>query len=102
MRRLIDADADSDLDNSNPIGPCLVAAKMISDPQKLPLKCVVNGQTLQDGTTESVISLLVRAGLTLLQAANLRCTQDHLLFVPRDYLAPRFHHNDRYVLLHIQ
>ena len=38
-------------DNSTPIGPCLVAAKAIPNPQKLALKTIVNGQALQDGTT---------------------------------------------------
>ena len=33
------------------MGPCLVAASVISDPQTLTLKTVVNGQVLQDGTT---------------------------------------------------
>ncbi len=38
-------------DNSTPIGPCLVAASAIPDPQTLSLKTVVNGEVLQDGTT---------------------------------------------------
>jgi hypothetical protein len=38
-------------DNTTPIGPCLVAASSISDPQNLTLRTVVNGQVLQDGTT---------------------------------------------------
>jgi hypothetical protein len=38
-------------DNTTPIGPCLVAASVIPDPQTLKLKTVVNGQVLQDGTT---------------------------------------------------
>ncbi|KAL5508452.1 hypothetical protein ACEPAH_6071 [Sanghuangporus vaninii] len=42
-------------DNSTPIGPCLVAAKAVPDPQTLGLKTVVNGQTLQDGTTADQI-----------------------------------------------
>jgi len=44
-------DADNATDNTNPIGPCLVSAAKIGDPQKLGLKTIVNGQTLQDGTT---------------------------------------------------
>lgn len=39
------------IDNTTPIGPCLVAAHAIADPQKLSLKTVVNGKTVQDGTT---------------------------------------------------
>ncbi|KAI0034091.1 hypothetical protein K488DRAFT_77464 [Vararia minispora EC-137] len=38
-------------DNTNPIGPCLVSAAKIGDPQKLSLKTIVNGQVLQDGNT---------------------------------------------------
>ena len=40
---------------STPIGPCLVSAAAIPDPQKLPLKCVVNGKILQDGNTADQI-----------------------------------------------
>ena len=39
------------IDNTTPIGPCLVAAHAFPDPQKVPLKTVVNGKTVQDGTT---------------------------------------------------
>ncbi|EIW61179.1 uncharacterized protein TRAVEDRAFT_26871 [Trametes versicolor FP-101664 SS1] len=42
-------------DNTTPIGPCLVAAHAIADPQKLSLKTVVNGKTVQDGTTSDQI-----------------------------------------------
>ncbi|CCL98258.1 uncharacterized protein FIBRA_00252 [Fibroporia radiculosa] len=42
-------------DNTNPLGPCIVAASAIPDPQRIPLKCIVNGQTLQDGSTASQI-----------------------------------------------
>ncbi|KAH9854841.1 hypothetical protein C2E23DRAFT_883402 [Lenzites betulinus] len=42
-------------DNTTPIGPCLVAAHTIPDPQSLPLKTVVNGKTVQDGTTADQI-----------------------------------------------
>ncbi|KDQ28432.1 hypothetical protein PLEOSDRAFT_1093612 [Pleurotus ostreatus PC15] len=42
-------------DNTNPLGPCLVSAKAIPDPQTIPLKCVLNGQTVQDGTTADQI-----------------------------------------------
>ena len=47
------ADFDA-LDNTNPLGPCIVAAQAIPDPQSLPLKTVVNGQTLQNGNTAYV------------------------------------------------
>jgi len=42
-------------DDCTPIGPCLVAAHAIRDPQKLGLKCTVNGQTMQDGTSADMI-----------------------------------------------
>ncbi|PSR81035.1 hypothetical protein PHLCEN_2v6566 [Hermanssonia centrifuga] len=42
-------------DNCTPIGPCLVAATAIPDPQKLPLKCTVNGKVQQDGNTADQI-----------------------------------------------
>lgn len=43
-------------DDTNPLGPCIVAASAIPDPQRLPLKTTVNGQTLQDGSTSYVVS----------------------------------------------
>ncbi|KAF8897870.1 fumarylacetoacetate hydrolase [Infundibulicybe gibba] len=42
-------------DNTNPLGPCLVSSSIIADPQKVALKCTVNGETLQDGTTADQI-----------------------------------------------
>lgn len=42
-------------DDTNPLGPCIVAASAIPDPQRLPLKTTVNGQTLQDGSTSDQI-----------------------------------------------
>ncbi|KAJ6560166.1 hypothetical protein B0H19DRAFT_1146653 [Mycena capillaripes] len=42
-------------DNSNPFGPCLVSAAAIPDPQKIPLKCTVNGAVVQDGNTSDQI-----------------------------------------------
>ncbi|KAK7470233.1 hypothetical protein VKT23_001667 [Stygiomarasmius scandens] len=38
-------------DNTNPFGPCLVSASSIPDPQSVPLKCTLNSQVMQDGTT---------------------------------------------------
>lgn len=40
-----------ELDNSTPLGPCLVSAAAFPDPQTVGLKCILNGQTVQDGTT---------------------------------------------------
>ncbi|KAF9025871.1 hypothetical protein BDZ89DRAFT_1092525 [Hymenopellis radicata] len=42
-------------DNTNPFGPCLVAASSIPDPQKVPLKCTINGAVMQDGSTADQI-----------------------------------------------
>ena len=39
------------VDNTNPLGPCLVSSNVIRDPQNILLKCTVNGKVLQDGTT---------------------------------------------------
>jgi 2-keto-4-pentenoate hydratase/2-oxohepta-3-ene-1,7-dioic acid hydratase in catechol pathway len=38
-------------DNTNPFGPCIVAASQIPDPQTIPLTSTVNGKLLQDGNT---------------------------------------------------
>ncbi|KAI9447995.1 hypothetical protein H4582DRAFT_2068560 [Lactarius indigo] len=48
-------DFSKGFDNTAPIGPCLVAASAIPDPQTLSLKTVVNGQVLQNGTTADQI-----------------------------------------------
>jgi len=42
-------------DDATPIGPCLVAASQIPDPQRLPLKTIVNGKTFQDGSSADQI-----------------------------------------------
>ncbi|KAF7309057.1 Fumarylacetoacetate hydrolase [Mycena kentingensis (nom. inval.)] len=42
-------------DDTNPFGPCLVSAAAIPDPQTVPLKCIVNGETMQDGNTADQI-----------------------------------------------
>ncbi|KAF8165724.1 hypothetical protein B0H34DRAFT_690277 [Crassisporium funariophilum] len=42
-------------DNTNPFGPCLVSNSAIPDPQKVFLKCTVNGHIVQDGTTAEQI-----------------------------------------------
>ncbi|KAJ7167822.1 hypothetical protein C8R46DRAFT_257426 [Mycena filopes] len=42
-------------DNTNPLGPCLVSAAAIPDPQALALKCTVNNSVVQDGTTADQI-----------------------------------------------
>ena len=39
------------LDDATPIGPCIVSNNAIPDPQRLGLKCVLNGKTVQDGST---------------------------------------------------
>ncbi|KAJ7668142.1 hypothetical protein B0H17DRAFT_1088258 [Mycena rosella] len=42
-------------DNTNPLGPCLVAAAAIPDPQIVPLKCTLNNTVVQDGNTSDQI-----------------------------------------------
>ncbi|KAJ7724734.1 hypothetical protein DFH07DRAFT_971129 [Mycena maculata] len=42
-------------DNTNPLGPCLVAAAAVPDPQALPLTCAVNNTVVQDGNTADQI-----------------------------------------------
>lgn len=42
-------------DGSCPMGPCLVTADEIPDPQQLPLRLEVNGITKQDGSTADMI-----------------------------------------------
>jgi len=42
-------------DNTNPLGPCLVSNKVITDPQNVLLKCTVNGNVVQNGTTADQI-----------------------------------------------
>jgi len=43
------------LDGSCPLGPVLVTKDAIEDPQKLSIKAIYNGQTVQDGTTADMI-----------------------------------------------
>ncbi|PFH46420.1 hypothetical protein AMATHDRAFT_155120 [Amanita thiersii Skay4041] len=42
-------------DNTNPLGPCLVPGWTVPDPQKIPLKCTLNGTIVQDGNTSDQI-----------------------------------------------
>ncbi|KIY51630.1 fumarylacetoacetate hydrolase [Fistulina hepatica ATCC 64428] len=42
-------------DDTNPLGPCLVSAVALGDPQAVPLSCTVNGVKHQDGTTAGQI-----------------------------------------------
>ena len=60
------------LDNSGPVGPFLVTADEVPDPQQLQLRCLVNGVVKQDANTrdmiypiDAVIEWLSR-GMTLL------------------------------------
>lgn len=45
-------------DNTTPLGPCIVSNNAIPDPQVLPLTCMLNGKTLQNGNTKCVLSCL--------------------------------------------
>ena len=38
-----------------PVGPRLVAAEEIPDPQRLAIRCIVNGEVLQDSSTEHMV-----------------------------------------------
>ncbi|KAL0070152.1 hypothetical protein AAF712_002642 [Marasmius tenuissimus] len=58
-------------DNTNPLGPCLVSASSIPDPQQVPLKCVLNGTTVQDGTTADMIFSVRRTIAFLSQGTTL-------------------------------
>ncbi|KAJ3841868.1 fumarylacetoacetate hydrolase [Lentinula raphanica] len=58
-------------DNTNPLGPCLVSSSAIPDPQKVPLKCKLNGQTVQDGTTADQIFHVRRTIAHLSQGTTL-------------------------------
>ncbi|KAJ3998038.1 fumarylacetoacetate hydrolase [Lentinula boryana] len=58
-------------DNTNPLGPCLVSASAIPDPQKVPLKCKLNGETVQDGTTADQIFQVRRTIAHLSQGTTL-------------------------------
>ncbi|KAG7097429.1 hypothetical protein E1B28_004773 [Marasmius oreades] len=58
-------------DNTNPLGPCLVAASTIPDPQKVPLSATVNGVTVQDGTTADMIFSVRRTIAFLSQGTTL-------------------------------
>jgi len=42
-------------DTFAPIGPCIVTGDEIADPQALPIRCVLNGQTLQDSKTSEMV-----------------------------------------------
>jgi len=42
-------------DTFGPFGPYLVSKDEISDPQSLPIRCILNGRTLQDSNTSKMI-----------------------------------------------
>ncbi|KAI0068662.1 fumarylacetoacetate hydrolase [Artomyces pyxidatus] len=58
-------------DNTTPIGPCLVSASAIPEPQTLPLKTFVNGKMLQDGTTADQIFTVKKTIAFLSQGTTL-------------------------------
>ncbi|KAF5371120.1 hypothetical protein D9758_004109 [Tetrapyrgos nigripes] len=58
-------------DNTNPFGPCLVSATAIPDPQSVPLKCTLNGQVMQDGTTADQIFTIRKSIQWLSQGTTL-------------------------------
>ena len=48
------------LDTFCPLGPVLVTADEIADPQALAVRCIVNGEVLQEGTTADMIFPVAR------------------------------------------
>ncbi|MBS1850097.1 MAG: fumarylacetoacetate hydrolase family protein [Acidobacteria bacterium] len=42
-------------DTFGPMGPYVVTSEDVPDPQKLPIRCLVNGQKLQDSNTDKMI-----------------------------------------------
>jgi len=55
QRAILQREFSKSFDDTTPIGPCLVSAASIKDPQQLPLKCTVNGNVMQDGTTADML-----------------------------------------------
>ncbi len=43
------------LDSFCPVGPVLVPASEVPDPQRLRLRCILNGEVVQDATTADMI-----------------------------------------------
>ena len=60
------------LDGFTPIGPCIVTADEITDPQNLDIKCYVNGELRQNSNTKYMMQTVAGAiselsqGMTLL------------------------------------
>jgi 2-keto-4-pentenoate hydratase/2-oxohepta-3-ene-1,7-dioic acid hydratase in catechol pathway len=46
------------LDTFCPVGPRLVPREEIEDPQKLAIRCILNGETMQDSSTDQMIFLV--------------------------------------------
>lgn len=42
-------------DGSSPIGPAIVTPDEVGDPHKLRLRCIVNGEAMQDSNTEQLV-----------------------------------------------
>lgn len=59
------------LDTFCPMGPWIVTSDEIPDPQVLPIRCVVNGQTLQDSSTSEMIFTVAEIVAFLSQAITL-------------------------------
>jgi 2-keto-4-pentenoate hydratase/2-oxohepta-3-ene-1,7-dioic acid hydratase in catechol pathway len=87
------------LDRSSPLGPWVVTADEIPDPQALRLRLTINGEVKQDGSTRDMIypvdAILewVSKGMTLLPGAVIATgTPDGVGFArtPPEYLQPGF------------
>ena len=52
---------DGPVDNTTPFGPCIVSTKAIPNPQALPLKTTLNGETMQDGNTSYALFIYLES-----------------------------------------
>lgn len=53
--RIVDWFASKALDNTSPVGPCLVSVKSIADVHKMKLKTTLNGKVMQDADTSLMV-----------------------------------------------
>lgn len=60
------------LDTFCPIGPAIVTADEIADPQSLAIRCRVNGETLQDSTTAQMVFGVAELIAFITEAVTLR------------------------------
>ncbi len=58
-------------DDSGPIGPCIVTADELGDPMGLRIRSRLNGETMQDGTTDQMIFGIAETIAYITQALTL-------------------------------